>query len=112
MTTTTFAPYTLPGFIESYAKHVNQVKEGYSLTDTKIWGMTLGVFIAMGLLYVILFVITAVLLVRHHQNMPGWAVGVGWFSLLFLPFGAVIAIALAYVHIDNNGGKKMSRRSR
>ena len=84
---------SIAGLVEHYQarklKDVGPMTDG----DKKVIGMTLGVFMAILAVALILWIVALVLLVQNWKKLPDWAKILGVLGVLpIVPFGPIVTI--------------------
>ena len=89
---------SLAGLVEHYQARKLNVGPDPDLppmtdADKKVLGMTLGVFMAILAVALILWIVALVLLVQNWKKLPDWAKILGVLGVLpIVPFGPIVTI--------------------
>lgn len=80
-------------FINDYMKN----KEGFNKEnrDVTILGLSIGVFIIIFLLSIVLLFFSIYLLAVNWNNLPDWAKVIGLLSIFFFPLITIIVVLIA-----------------
>jgi hypothetical protein len=86
----------MDAYIKKYPiEHYDDQQDGGN-ADSMVLGMSIGIFILVLVINLILFIVALFLLVKHWKNLPNWAQIVSLISLLFgMPVITIIIVLLA-----------------
>jgi hypothetical protein len=100
-----FFKYSLPSLLSEYSKNRELIRahlkgesvEGYTGTPTKtILGLSVGVFVFLVIIHLILFIWSLFVLGAMWPDLPVGIAVMSVISIFAIPFGSIIALILMY----------------
>jgi len=102
---------SLYGILRTYGdnkdKIENYLDDRSANSDKKIAGMAIGLFVALVIIAIVIWVWAAVVLVRYWHYLPQWTQTIGVLGLLpVVPLGPVVTLVVVYISIS---GQKLQK---
>ena len=89
---------SLYNYIKAYINNQPIENYGDDTTSNSIMGLTIGVFLFILLISLIIEIWAIVVLIKYWKNLPSWAQVLGIIGVLpFLPGGPIITLIVVYV---------------